>query len=51
MMINEREKSRQITAQILDYAITKKYIKNNRIFYKKGGEIIANTSESWKTQS
>lgn len=32
-------------AQTLDCAITKKYIKNNRIFYEKGGEMIANTCE------
>lgn len=51
MMINEREKSRQIRAQIFDCAITKKYVKKPRIFYEKGVEIIANTSESWKTQS
>lgn len=38
-------------AQILDCAITKKYIKNNWIFYEQGGEMIANTSEPWKTQS
>jgi len=45
MMINEREKPRQTMAQILDCSITKKYIKNNRIFYGKGGEIIVNMSE------
>lgn len=45
MMINERENPRQIMAQILDSAITKGYIKNNRIFYEKGGEMIANTPE------
>lgn len=33
-------------AQILDCAITKKYIKNNRIFYGKCGEMIANTSQA-----
>lgn len=33
-------------SQILDYVITKKYIKNNRIFYEKCGEMRANTAES-----
>lgn len=44
-MINEKENLRQIKAQILDCATTKNYVKSNIFFHKKGGEVIADTSD------